>query len=109
MITNNNPGGKQVFCHQSALGNVNHNYWGGENVFPSSASENCTFDDNKRLGAEPRQLSAGIAGEYINLERIYSDPFLVVFPLSQTNPAMRFLLLTTITINHLSIKCPPKL
>jgi len=85
MITNNNPGGNQVFCHQSALGNVNHNYW-GENVFPSSASENCTVDDNKRLGAEPRQLSAGIAGEYINLERIYSDPFFGGFSAKSDQP-----------------------
>lgn len=77
-IVNNNNNGVQVSCGTEVKGNANHNYW-GDGILPSNASLACKINDAKRLGAEPKVMTTGIAAERITLQTAYSEPVLEGF------------------------------
>lgn len=77
-IIENNGHYAQVDCGKETKSNVDHNYW-GLNQLPTDNTVSCLPDDSKRLGAEPKVLNAGIAGDYIDLDTTYSLPVLGTF------------------------------
>ena len=64
----NNGGQTQVICQNNS--SVNHNYW-GENVLPSLASQGCSPDNLKVLGARILPIDPGVAATLLTLTSNY--------------------------------------
>lgn len=68
----------QVECASSALGSVDHNYW-GDGVLPEQVTSNCAAANAKRLGAPVLASvspSRGVQGERLVLSTGYAEPVL---------------------------------